>query len=73
MVSPGGLGATDASLMGIAMAISESLSKPTAVTAAFVVRACTLWFAVAVGALFLLRFSRPLQVDVEAARGGMDS
>ncbi len=72
VVSPGGLGATDASLVGIAMAISDGLTKPTAVTAAFVVRACTLWFAVAVGALFLLRFSRPLQVDVEAARGGMD-
>lgn len=73
VVSPGGLGATDASLVGISMAISDTLTKPTAVTAAFVVRACTLWFAVAVGALFLLRFSKPLQVDVEAAREGGDA
>ncbi len=73
VVSPGGLGATDASLVGVAMTISETLTKPTAVTAAFVVRTCTLWFAVAVGALFLLRFSKPLQVDVEAARGGVEA
>ncbi len=72
VISPGGLGVTDVSLAEIATAISTSMTRPTAVTAAFVVRACTLWFAVAVGALFLLRFSRPLQVDVEAARGGGD-
>ena len=70
VVSPGGLGATDVGLVGFAMAISETLTEPTAVTASFLVRACTLWFAIAVGALFLLRFSSPLQVDVETARAG---
>jgi glycosyltransferase 2 family protein len=73
VVSPGGLGMTDVSLIAIARQLSETLTEPTAVTASFLVRACTLWFAIAVGALFLLRFSTPLQVDVETARAGDDT
>jgi len=68
VVSPGGLGATDLSLVGFAVAISDGLEESTAVAAAFLIRTATLWFAVGVGALFLLRFARPLQVDVETAR-----
>jgi len=70
VVSPGGLGATDVGLVAIAEGLSDTLTEPTAVAASFLVRACTLWFAIAVGALFLLRFSTPLQVDVETARAG---
>ncbi len=69
VVSPGGLGATDASLVGFAMGIADGLTESAAVTAAFVCRACTLWFAIAVGAVFLLRFSTPLQADLETVRG----
>ena len=69
VVSPGGLGATDVGLVGFAMGISSDLAEPTAVTAAFLVRACTLWFAIAVGAVFLMRFSTPLQADLETVRG----
>lgn len=70
VVSPGGLGATDVSLVGFAVAIHEGLEESTAVAAAFLIRTATLWFAVGVGALFLLRFARPLQADVETARAG---
>jgi len=69
VVSPGGLGATDVGLVAFAMEFSSDLTEPTAVTAAFLVRACTLWFAIAVGAVFLMRFSTPLQADLETVRG----
>ena len=68
VVSPGGLGATDVGLVGFAMAIDGGLPEGTAVASAFLVRVCTLWFAIAVGALFLLRFSGPLQADVASVR-----
>jgi glycosyltransferase 2 family protein len=73
VVSPGGLGATDASLVGFAMGISDGLTESAAVTAAFVCRACTLWFAIAVGAVFLMRFSTPLQADLATVRGENDA
>jgi uncharacterized membrane protein YbhN (UPF0104 family) len=70
VVSPGGLGATDVSLVGFAVSLVDGLEETTAVAAAFLIRTATLWFAVGVGALFLLRFARPLQADVETARAG---
>lgn len=47
---PGGLGATEAGLTGLAVALGAA--KATASAATMIVRACTLWFAVAVGLIF---------------------
>ncbi len=69
VVSPGGLGPTDVGLIEIAGRFTDGLSHETATAAAFIVRFCTLWFAVIIGAIALLRFGRVLDVDVETARG----
>ncbi len=68
VVSPGGLGATDVGLVGFTTAIVPDLEESTAVAAAFLVRAATLWFAIGIGAAFLLRFSGSMRADVEAVR-----
>lgn len=69
VVSPGGLGPTDVGLIEIASRFTEGLSKETATAAAFIVRFCTLWFAVILGAVALLRFGRVLNVDTDVVRG----
>jgi glycosyltransferase 2 family protein len=53
---PGGLGTTEGSMVGLLLLIG--VLRPDAVGATLVVRLCTLWFAVAIGAYVLLRFSR---------------
>ena len=69
VVSPGGLGPTDVGLIEIAGRFTDGLSHETATAAAFIVRFCTLWFAVILGAIALLRFGAVLDVDVDVARG----
>lgn len=70
VVSPGGLGPTDVGLIEIAERLTPALEgqKDVATAASFIVRFCTLWFAVILGALALLRFKALVQVDVDAAR-----
>lgn len=48
---PGGIGPTEGSMTALLM--GQSLARSSAVAATLVIRACTLWFAVAVGALSL--------------------
>jgi uncharacterized protein (TIRG00374 family) len=50
---PGGLGATEASMTGL-MILIQGIPKDIAVTATFIIRVCTLWFAVLVGTLALV-------------------
>lgn len=64
-VSPGGLGPTDIGLIELALQFSPELEREVATAAAFVVRLCTLWFAVALGALALLRFGALIDIDLE--------
>jgi uncharacterized protein (TIRG00374 family) len=68
VVSPGGLGPTDIGLVEIARQFTPGLSREVATAASFLVRLCTLWFAVLLGAKALLGFRKVLDVDVEAAR-----
>ncbi len=70
VVSPGGLGPTDVGLIEIAQRFTPALEgqKDVATAASFIVRFCTLWFAVIIGAFALMRFGPLLNVDVEAAR-----
>jgi uncharacterized protein (TIRG00374 family) len=72
---PGGLGATEGSLA--VLLAGMGVDPTTAIAATFVTRACTLWFAVGLGALLLLAKSRELcggagltQVIEEARRIG---
>ena len=49
---PGGLGPTEGSMSGL-LAL-RGVDVPTAVGATLVIRVCTLWFAVALGAVAML-------------------
>lgn len=64
VVSPGGLVVTDASLGEGARLLIPGLSASLATAAAFVIRLCTLWFAVLIGSLVLLRFRGPVLEQV---------
>ena len=69
VVSPGGIGVTDTMLIKIAQHAGVGVDLATATAASFIVRVCTLWFAVGLGAIALLRFRGLVDVDVEQARG----
>ena len=75
VVSPGGLGPTDIGLIEIAQRFTPELEgkRDIATAASFIVRFSTLWFAVILGAIALLRFRRFVDVDVDEARGGPPS
>lgn len=51
---PGGIGGTEGSLA--ALAVMQGVSKPLAVSATFLIRLCTLWFAVLLGVAMLIWF-----------------
>ena len=74
VVSPGGIGPTDIGLIELACQFTEGLSdrRDVAAAASFVVRLCTLWFAVLLGAVALMRFRAEVEVDVDAARAGAE-
>lgn len=59
VVSPGGLVITDASLGEGARLLIPGMEASLATAAAFVIRLCTLWFAVLIGSITLMRFSAP--------------
>ncbi|MFT7623172.1 MAG: uncharacterized membrane protein YbhN (UPF0104 family), partial [Myxococcota bacterium] len=54
---PGGLGATEGSLIGLSLAFGLAATRVAATAGAMIIRFCTLWFAVVVGlcALVVLR------------------
>ncbi len=68
---PGGLGPTEGSMSGLL--VLKGISLPNAVAATFVIRVCTLWFAVALGAGVLLvyrsRFEAESEGDAEPVGG----
>ncbi len=70
VVSPGGLGPTDVGLIEIALRFSDELTREVATAASFLVRVATLWFAVGLGAIALMRFRGVVDVDVDEARNG---
>lgn len=69
VVSPGGLGPADIGLIEITRAFADGLSHEVATAASFLCRLATLWFAVILGALALLRFRSEVEVDADVARG----
>ena len=54
---PGGLGVADGVLAGGAVSLIQGITQPVSVAAAILIRVCTLWIGVAIGALALLRLS----------------
>ena len=60
---PGGLGPTEASMSGLL--VLGGMGLPDAVGSTFVIRVCTLWFAVAVGAGVLIRFRQRFEQGVK--------
>ena len=57
---PGGLGVADGVLAGGAATLIEGISQPVSVTAAILIRVCTLWIGVAIGAVALIGVSSML-------------
>jgi len=55
---PGGLGVTEAGMLALLGTLGTGIGRGTAAAATFVTRACTLWFAVAIGVAALVIYSR---------------
>ena len=69
---PGGLGVTEAGMLALLIRLGTGLDRGSAAAATFVTRACTLWFAVALGLPALIAYARRKHVHVEdvGARAG---
>lgn len=68
---PGGLGATELTLTGLLSA--SGLPRSEAVAATLVVRAATLWYAVAIGALFLGPLRHAMERSTSVPAGEADA
>ena len=62
---PGGLGVTEAGMLGLLGKLGTGTGRGVAAAATFITRLCTLWFAVAVGLLALVLFARRTKIAVE--------
>jgi glycosyltransferase 2 family protein len=62
---PGGLGVTEAGMLALLIRLGTGLDRGSAAAATFVTRACTLWFAVALGLPALIAYARRKHVHVE--------
>jgi uncharacterized protein (TIRG00374 family) len=62
---PGGLGVTEAGMLGLLGKLGTGTGRGVAAAATFVTRLCTLWFAVAVGLGALVLFARRTRIAVE--------
>ena len=54
---PGGIGTTEASLTGFLLK-AMGMARSVAVAATFIIRACTIWFAVLLGAVTLMAYQK---------------
>jgi len=57
---PGGLGVADGALAAGAITLIPGLTEPFSIAAALLIRICTLWIGVAIGAVALIRVSNML-------------
>ena len=62
---PGGLGVTEAGMLLLLTRLGSGLTRSSAAAATFVTRLCTLWFAVVVGLIALVVFSRRKHVALD--------
>ena len=63
---PGGLAAAEGSITGMLLLLGLTASTAVAAAATLLIRLCTLWFGVAVGALALLLLSRQLGLEASS-------
>ena len=65
---PGGLGVTEAGMLALIMRFGSGITRGGAAASTFVTRACTLWFAVALGVPALILYARRkhVRVDIDA-------
>ena len=68
---PGGLGVTEAGMLALLVRFGAGLTRGSAAAATFVTRACTLWFAVAIGLPALALYARRKHVALPA--GGVEA
>jgi uncharacterized protein (TIRG00374 family) len=68
---PGGLGVTEAGMLALLVRLGTGLDRGSAAAATFVTRACTLWFAVALGLPALVAYTRRKHVEVDVDGGGV--
>jgi uncharacterized protein (TIRG00374 family) len=61
---PGGLGVTELGMLELLGKLGTGTDRSVAAAATFVTRACTLWFAVAVGLAALVLFARRTKVTL---------
>jgi uncharacterized protein (TIRG00374 family) len=66
---PGGLGVTEAGMLALLIRFGTGIDRGSAAAATFVTRACTLWFAVALGLPALITYARRKHVHVEQVAG----
>jgi uncharacterized protein (TIRG00374 family) len=62
---PGGLGVTEAGMLAMLEQLATGCNRSVAAAATFVTRLCTLWFAVLVGIVALLVFSRGTKITLQ--------
>jgi uncharacterized protein (TIRG00374 family) len=62
---PGGLGVTEMGMLQLLGKLGTGTGRSVAAAATFVTRACTLWFAVAVGLAALVLFARRTRVSLD--------
>jgi uncharacterized protein (TIRG00374 family) len=68
---PGGLGVTEAGMLALLVRFGVGLTRGSAAAATFVTRACTLWFAVAIGLPALALYARRKHVALPS--GGVEA
>lgn len=61
---PGGLGVTEAGMLGMLAELGTGCGRSVATAATFVTRLCTLWFAVFIGLAALIVFARRTHIQV---------
>jgi uncharacterized protein (TIRG00374 family) len=66
---PGGLGVTEAGMFTLLTTLGVGMGRGTAAAATFVTRACTLWFAVALGLVAMLVYSRRIAKEPPRSSG----
>ena len=64
---PGGMGTTEATMVGLLVLLN--VSAPSVSFAVIVTRVCTLWFAVAVGIIFMLAYTGRSTAAKQAVAG----
>lgn len=71
LMTPGGIGPTEGAIGGL-LVVLHGVTAGTAASATFLIRACTLWFAVGVGLAVLTACSNRFAPAVEALESGSE-